>query len=193
MNAWTAKVSHALDEVKDQDVGFTALKHIINEAKSQYGVRKVFLFTDGGRADFKCAQFVHSLFSIQEQTNVEINHIVMAPYHGHGSADAAKAQASRKLKNWFMNEHEIYHSLDTIRNVFNDFSNHRVLDLAPLWARPLCGKLHGVADYYQFYFDVELGHIYANFKATIEGVVDADKTWDTVLKGRKKIKNYKFG
>ena len=49
-----------------------------------------FLLTDGGRADFKCAQFVHSLFSIQEKTDVEINHIVMAPYHGHGSADAAK-------------------------------------------------------------------------------------------------------
>ena len=86
-DAWTAKMSHTLDEVKDQDVGFTALKHIIDEAKSQDGVHKVFLFTDGGRADFKCAQFVHSLFSIQEQTDVEINHIVMAPYHGHGSAD----------------------------------------------------------------------------------------------------------
>ena len=107
-DAWTAKVSHALDEVKDQDV--------TSSTKSQDGVSKVFLFTDGGRADFKCAQFVHSLFSIQEQTNVEINHIVMAPYHGHGSADAAKAQASRKLKNWFMNEHQIYHSLDTIRD-----------------------------------------------------------------------------
>ena len=33
-DAWTAKVSHTLDEVKDQDVGFTALKHIIDEAKS---------------------------------------------------------------------------------------------------------------------------------------------------------------
>ena len=174
-------MTHVLAEEKDQDISFSALKHIINDEKQQNGIRKVFLVTDGGRADFKCSTFVHSMYSIEEQLNVKINHIIMAPYHGHGSADAAKAQASKKLKNWFMNEHEIYHSLDTIRNVFND---HRVLDLAPLWARPLCGKLRGVADYYQFYFDVELGHIYANFKATVEDVVDADKTWDTAFTGR---------
>ena len=88
-----------------------------------------------------------------------------------------------------MNEHEICHTLDTIRDVFNDVNNHRVLDLAPLWARPRCGKLRGVADYYQFYFDIQLGHISKQLLRMLKMLTRLGILLSRVVK---KIKNCKF-
>ena len=93
--------------------------------------------------------------------------------------NAAKAQASKKLKNWFMNEHEIFHSLETVANVFNDVNNHRVLELDPVQRRPRAKPLAGISDYFQFYFNTPQDHIYANLKATIDDNANADKIWST--------------
>jgi len=179
-DAWTSKVVHTISESKDQDTGFTALGEIIKAHKGTNARTKVFLFTDGGRADFKCADFIYSMYCLQDAIQLRIIHIVLAPYHGHGPADAAKAQANKKLKNWFLNENEVYHNLETVANVFNTVENHQAIIFPQLTRRPPSPRFIGCSLCFQFTYDTEEHQIFGYHKATFDADAVPDYTWTVV-------------
>lgn len=119
------KVYHFLTPKKDVDVALYAFNSLMSDRKrARRSIQRVVLITDGGPSDFHMKRWVHYEFDIARQLNVELEHIIMAPYHGDGPCDSAKSQAAQKLRNQLLANPIENVTIQTVATIFNTVVNH---------------------------------------------------------------------
>lgn len=123
------KVYHFLCDEKSVDATYNCLNHLLGAIADQFKTERrklsqVYIATDGGPADFKCAQFQEALHMLSSNYGVTIDHIVLAPYHGWGVCDGAKATAFRNIRKEVRDRSAIFKKPDDLLPVISQTANY---------------------------------------------------------------------
>jgi hypothetical protein len=120
--------------------------------------KKIYVVSDGGPADFKFTLFQVGMLELTGRLDVEIEHIILAPYHGWGPCDGAKSQdASKKFHNIQLNTGKYHNDVEDVVEVFNTVRNHNAVRVDSTLVQPVQtnATLHTISSYFHFRYDPE--------------------------------------
>lgn len=128
---------------------------------------RMYIFTDGGAADFKNSKFENFLLSFQAKINEErssgnelrIEHHIFAPNHGQGICDAGHSHGVRKLKNWALENDKIIDKPQEVMEVFKTIKNHTASVVANNQAYEDVQTFTGISTCLVFRFDSDNGSV----------------------------------
>ena len=146
---------------KDVDFSGQCLRMFLEGLLSNNrNLRKLVVFSDGGKADFHNSKFLNLLSLLQEELAITIEFVVLAPYHGWGACDSAHSQCLRKLKHWILEDREhIISDSNQIETIFNTVANHSSMTVEPDEKFPEVPTYTGISQCFYFKFPKHSGTI----------------------------------
>jgi len=141
----------------------TAFEHFIQDvqAKYQYKISKIRIFTDGAAAHFKNRYAQTMMFDFQSKLKIPIEWNFFASNHGHGPCDGDGQQVKRVLNKRFRLTKEPIETPPQFQKLIEVELKHNSKVIPIKGQSKEKSKLDGIGKYHKFTYDIENNKILA--------------------------------